>query len=118
MNAMASIDTLRLAAGVVVCGVGLLLIAASMLGLMRFGNFYSRTHAVSAACGPGAACVALGFAFLAPDLASQLKMLVLAGAAALLAPVSAHLLASGAYGAGLQPGTGRGETSDKQGGAP
>jgi multicomponent Na+:H+ antiporter subunit G len=110
----APLDAVRVVAAAVVGGVGLLLVVVGVLGLMRFGDFYSRTHAFSAACGPGASCVALGFVIVAPDLATGLKALVLAGAAALFAPVSAHLLASGAYGAGLQPAVGRADAAAKQ----
>jgi multicomponent Na+:H+ antiporter subunit G len=93
----------RLGLAAVLIGGGICFIAAGALGLVRFPDFYTRVHAVSTADGAGAGLFALGLAAAAPDLATALRLVLLAALALGLARLNAHLLANAAHAAGLAP---------------
>jgi multicomponent Na+:H+ antiporter subunit G len=107
MEAMTLIDALRVAAGALVAGAGLVLVAGGAVGLLRFPDVYTRAHAVLSSDGAGAAVVAAGLAIIAWDWAISFRLAILAALLAALGPVCAHFVANAAHTGGLAPISGR-----------
>jgi multicomponent Na+:H+ antiporter subunit G len=75
------------------------------VGLLRFRDVYMRLHAVALGSALGAPLLLAGFAAAAWDWRISLKLLLLGGLVAALAPAASHILASAAHGSGLAPRT-------------
>jgi monovalent cation/proton antiporter MnhG/PhaG subunit len=105
-DVLAALETARhVAAGVLIL-IGLLGITAGVIAQIRFPDFFTRVHGallVSAV----SALVLAGLAIEAWDAGIALRLALLGVLIAILAPVRAYLLASGAHGAGLSPLVGR-----------
>jgi len=103
----AVLDVARQFLGGGIALAGLVFMIGGALGVLRFPDFYTRLHATTASDGVGAVIFLIGLAVLAPDWGMALRLLLLAGLAAALSPVLAHLSASAAHGGGLAPLSGR-----------
>ncbi|GAM98831.1 Na(+)/H(+) antiporter subunit G [alpha proteobacterium U9-1i] len=101
------LEALRQGASAILIVVGLVFVAGGLLGLLRFPDFYTRLHAVTTSDGIGAVLVVVGLAIGAANLATALKLLVLATLIGAVAPTLAHLAANAAHAAGLAPLAGR-----------
>jgi multicomponent Na+:H+ antiporter subunit G len=77
----------------------------SAIGILRFPDFYSRLHAVALCSALGAPLLLVGFAIAAWHIGVALKLLLLGGLIAAIAPAASHILASAAHGSGLAPRT-------------
>jgi multicomponent Na+:H+ antiporter subunit G len=106
MSALETLAAVRhVIAGALVL-IGLLAFAGGVLANLRFPDFFTRLHgAILAAFASGV--VLAGLAVEAWDGRIALRLLLLALLVAVLAPLRAHLLMSGAHGAGLAPKVGR-----------
>ena len=93
----------RHGAGAVIAVIGLVLVAGGGVGMLRFPDVYTRTHAALAADGAGAALTALGLAVMADDGALSARLLLLALLALAVTPFTAHAVASSAHAGGLAP---------------
>ncbi len=88
---------------ILLAGMGAFFCLVGTLGLLRFPDFYSRTHAATKcdALGGGAILAALAlYRGLDPDSA---KILALAVLIFLSGPTAGHALARAAYRTGLEP---------------
>ena len=100
---MDALTLLRTGVGAIVAIAGLALMFGGTLGVLRFPDFYTRLHGVSASDGPGAALVLAGLALMAPDAALAVRLLVLLVLVIAAGPVMSHALASAAHAGGLSP---------------
>jgi monovalent cation/proton antiporter MnhG/PhaG subunit len=94
---------IRDAVTVVLAGAGAFFFLAGTLGILRFPDFYARTHAATKCDTVGAGSILLGLAVLrgfAPDMP---KLLMLIALILLSSPTAAHALARAAYRSGLRP---------------
>jgi multicomponent Na+:H+ antiporter subunit G len=80
-------------------------ILVGAVGVLRFRDVYMRLHAVALVSALGAPLLLAGFAAAAWDWRITLKLLLLGGLIAALAPAASHILASAAHGSGLAPRT-------------
>jgi multicomponent Na+:H+ antiporter subunit G len=94
---------LLVAAPFVLAGGAVSIISA--IGILRFPDFYSRLHAVALCSVLGAPLLLVGFAIAAWHIGVALKLLLLGGLIAAIAPAASHILASAAHGSGLAPRT-------------
>lgn len=104
--ALAALETARHVVAVVLILVGLLGLTAGVIAQIRFPDFFTRLHGVLVAA-TAAAFVLAGLAVEAWDAGMTLRFALFGALLAILAPVRAHLLASGAHGAGHSPLVGR-----------
>ncbi|MGE0741097.1 MAG: monovalent cation/H(+) antiporter subunit G [Hyphomonadaceae bacterium] len=104
MNALSLIGD---AIGAVVVATGVFLLLAGSIGLLRFPDLYTRLHAVSVADAAGAAVVIVGLAISADDVATALRLILLAALVAALGPVLTQLIGGAAHAGGLTPISGR-----------
>lgn len=86
--------------------LGLVGLLASLMGQIRFPDFFTRVQAAAIGAAPAAVILA-GLAVEAWDGRIAARLLLLAFLLILLAPIRAHLLASAAHAAGLAPLVGR-----------
>lgn len=107
MEAAEPIEIARLALSGAVVAVGLALMAGGALGLLRFPDLYTRLHAANAADVAGSVVVIIGLAVVAPDVATVLRLLMLAALIVALGPTLTQLVAQAAHAAGLAPIAGR-----------
>ena len=91
---------------VVLISAGLFLMAVSVIGLLRFPDFYSRVHAVSTSETLGLMLVFLGLLFH-PDinLPAGFRLVLVIGFALIANSTAAHALARAARRGGLRPWT-------------
>jgi len=89
--------------------VGLLVIVGALftlfaaMGVLRFPDLYTRMHAASKAGVFGSGLILIGLAIHATDVAIALRAILAILFLILTTPISAHLLAKAAYGAGYRP---------------
>jgi len=102
-------DVARYLVGGALALAGAVSAAAAALGLMRFPDIYARLHAVSLAPAFAAPLACAGFAVMAWDLETTLRLGALCAALAVLGPGAALMLASAAHGSGLAPAHGADE---------
>ena len=103
MDASALLESVRIALGGAVCGIGLVFLLGGAIGMLRFPDFYTRLHGANVADATGAAVFALGLALMAPDIEIAVRLVLLAALIVALGPVFTHLLASSAHAGGLAP---------------
>ena len=87
---------------------GLFFLTVSALGVLRFPDFYSRTHAVGKAETLGAVLVLGGLALSNGLALSSLKLVLILLFIALANPTATHALARSAFRTGLEVWTRRG----------
>jgi multicomponent Na+:H+ antiporter subunit G len=95
------------AIGSVFIVVGLFFLAGSVLGLLRFPDFYTRLHAARVGNGLGAPLVLVGLGIASADGSVALRLFLLAVLLAAIGPTLSHLSANAAHAAGLTPLVGR-----------
>jgi multicomponent Na+:H+ antiporter subunit G len=87
---------------------GVLLLAGSLfavtggIGLLRFPDFYTRTHAAGLMDSAGAVLILLGLLLLAPDLGSAVRLLLIAAFLLVTGPTATHALAHAARNDGVR----------------
>lgn len=99
---------------VVVGGIGAFFFLVGTLGLLRFPDFYSRTHAATKCDTVGAGTILFALAIYRGFDPVSMKTLALAALVLLSSPTAGHALARAAYRAGLKPWLG---TDGEAGGA-
>ena len=100
---MTAFEAVRNASVVALCGFGALFFLVGTLGMLRFPDFYSRTHAATKCDTVGAGSILLALALLRAPEPDALKLIVLGALILLSSPTVAHALARAAYRAGLTP---------------
>lgn len=100
---MTILETARDAAAVVLCCIGAFFFIVGTLGIMRFPDFYARTHAATKCDTVGAGSILLALAVLRGFTPDMPKLILLAALIMLSSPTAAHALARAAYRTGLQP---------------
>jgi monovalent cation/proton antiporter MnhG/PhaG subunit len=100
---MTWLDSVRDALAIVLCCVGAFFFIVGTLGILRFPDFYSRTHAATKCDTVGAGSILLALALLRGLTPDMPKLILLAGLVMLSSPTAAHALARAAYRTGLQP---------------
>lgn len=103
MDSSAFLHLVQAIIGGAVLVLALVMMLAAAIGALRFPDLYTRLHAAAVGDGVGAPLFALGLAIMAPDLASGLKLLLLAGLLAALGPLFTHLTGAAAHSGGLTP---------------
>ncbi|MBF4510278.1 MAG: monovalent cation/H(+) antiporter subunit G [Aeromicrobium sp.] len=99
----------RDAVAVVLACAGAFFFLVGTLGLLRFPDFYARTHAATKCDTVGAGAVLLALALLRGLDIDALKLVLLAALVLLSSPTAAHALARAAYRTGHTPWLGSGE---------
>ena len=94
-------------AGTVLIGVGLFLMAVTVIGLIRLPDFYTRTHAVSKTDTLGIGLVLVGLALHEGVTLVSLKIVLGLLFIFIANPVAAHLLTRSALQVGIMPWTRR-----------
>ncbi|MET0181267.1 MAG: monovalent cation/H(+) antiporter subunit G [Caulobacterales bacterium] len=96
-------EIVHVALGAVIGCAGIVFVFLGVIGLLRFPDLFTRTHAFSVIAGVGAALTLTGVAIAVFDwrIAVHLFVLVLIIGAA--GPVIAHLAAGAAHAGGLAP---------------
>lgn len=100
---MTILETARDAFAVVLCCIGAFFFIVGTLGIMRFPDFYARTHAATKCDTVGAGSILLALAVLRGFTPDMPKLILLAALIMLSSPTAAHALARAAYRTGLQP---------------
>ncbi len=103
---MSLLEATREALAVALGIAGAFFFLVGTLGMLRFPDFYSRTHAATKCDTVGAGSVLLALALLRAPEPDALKLLALGGLILLSSPTAAHALARAAYRTGLEPLTG------------
>lgn len=104
--ALATLEMARHGAAAALIVIGLLGLTAGVIAQVRFPDVFTRLHGALLAA-TAAAFVLAGLAVEAWDIGITLRLTLLGILIAVLAPVRAHMLASGAHGAGISPLVGR-----------
>ncbi len=87
---------------------GVLLLAGSLfavtggVGLLRFPDFYTRTHAVGLMDSAGASLILVGLLLQAPDLASAVRLVLIMIVLLITSPTATHALAHAARNDGVR----------------
>jgi multicomponent Na+:H+ antiporter subunit G len=87
---------------------GVLLLAGSAfavtggVGLLRFPDFYTRTHAAGLTDSAGATLILLGLLLQAPDLASAVRLVLIMIFLLITGPTATHALAHAARNDGVR----------------
>ena len=100
---MSWIEAARDALVVVFACVGAFFFLVGTLGLLRFPDYYSRTHATTKCDTVGAGSILLALALLRGFEPDMPKLLLLAGLVLLSSPTAGHALSRAAYRTGLKP---------------
>ena len=100
---MTILETARDALAVVLCCIGAFFFIVGTLGIMRFPDFYARTHAATKCDTVGAGSILLALAVLRGFTPDMPKLILLAALIMLSSPTAAHALARAAYRTGLEP---------------
>lgn len=100
---MSWIEPIRDALVVVFACVGAFFFLVGTLGLLRFPDYYSRTHATTKCDTVGAGSILLALALLRGLEPDMPKLLLLAGLVLLSSPTAGHALSRAAYRTGLKP---------------
>lgn len=93
--------------GAGLCLLGGLLAIIGSIGLLRFPDFYTRTHAASVTDTGAVLAFLIGMAFLSPDWLVVVKLLAVGIFLFLTGPTATHAIANAAHTAGLEPMIGR-----------
>lgn len=82
---------------------GLILMIIGSFGLLRFPDFFTRTHAASKVDTVGIVVVLFGIALIGADLFVSTKVVIVMLLIMFTNPVSVHMLARAALRSGLKP---------------
>lgn len=102
---MSVLGIVRYSTAAVLMCVGAFFFFVGTLGLLRFPDFYSRTHGATKCDTVGAGSILLGLCLLRGFEADVLKILAIAALVLLTSPTAGHALARAAYRTGLRPWT-------------
>lgn len=105
------VAAVRDAVVVVLACVGAFFFLIGTLGMLRFPDFYARTHAATKCDTVGAGAVLAALALYRGFEPDALKLLLLAALVLLSSPTAAHALARAAFRTGHEPWYGRREQS-------
>lgn len=108
---MTFLEAAQAALTVALCCVGSFFFLVGTIGMLRFPDFFSRTHAATKCDTVGAGSILLALAILRLPELDALKLVALAGLVLLSSPTSAHALSRAAYRTGLKPITGEASRS-------
>ena len=97
------IESIRLAATVVLACIGSFFLLVGTLGLLRFPDFYSRTHAATKCDTLGAGSILLALVLYRGLDPASATILAIAVLVLISSPTSAHALARAAFHTGLTP---------------
>jgi len=100
---MGWLTSARDALAIVLCCIGAFFFIVGTLGMLRFPDFYARTHAATKCDTVGAGSILLALAILRGFTPDMPKLILLAGLVMLSSPTAAHTLARAAYRTGLRP---------------
>ena len=100
---MSTLLVIRDALVVALACAGAFFFLVGTLGLMRFPDFYARTHASTKCDTVGAGSILVALALLRGLEPDALKLLLLAGLILLTSPTAGHALARAAFRTGLEP---------------
>lgn len=87
--------------------VGGFLVVAGAVGVVRFPDFYTRTHAAGVTDTFGADLVLLGLLLQAPDAMTAIKLVLIFFFLLMTSPVATHSVAHAAYAGREAPLTGK-----------
>lgn len=90
-------ESVRLLAGSVLMGLGLLFCFAMAVGMLRFPDAYTRLHAGTKGLTVGAGLLLVGVAVRAPSLAFALRAVVVGLFLAVTNPIAIHAIARANY---------------------
>ncbi len=82
---------------------GAFFVVIGSLGLLRFPDFFTRTHATGKCDTLGLTLVLIGLAFFAGGIIDTIKLLLIAILIAVANPTATHAIARAAYRLGLKP---------------
>lgn len=100
---MTALESIRDALAVVLGCVGAFFFLIGTLGVLRFPDFYCRTHASTKCDTLGASSILVGLAVYHGLELDSLKILAIAGLVLLSSPTAGHALARAAFRIGLKP---------------
>ena len=100
---------------IILISAGVFFLTVSVLGLLRFPDFYARTHAVGKSETLGAILVLGGLAVYNGLELSTVKILFILLFALIANPTATHAVARAALRTGLQPWTGQKAAQKKKG---
>ena len=80
---------------------GLFFFAGAAIGILRFPDFYTRTHAASLTDGIGAGLVLWGLILVSGFTLTSVKLLMVAVLILVTSPTASHALVKAAYAAGV-----------------
>ncbi len=95
----------------VLCSIGVFFFFVGTIGMLRFPDFYTRTHAATKCDTVGAGSILIALAILRGFEPDMPKLILLAGLVMLSSPTASHALARAAYRTGLAPWLKEGEES-------
>lgn len=98
---MSVADVLQFGAGVLLA-IGSLFVLSGGVGMLRFPDFYTRTHAAGLTDSAGAAMLLIGLLLLAPDWQVAVRLLLILLFMLISGPTAAHALAQAARKDGLK----------------
>ncbi|MEE9380684.1 MAG: monovalent cation/H(+) antiporter subunit G [Hyphomonadaceae bacterium] len=108
-------DTVRPGLGGALCIAGALMALIGTIGVLRFPDYYTRTHAAGVTDTAGATLLILGMLLLSPHWLILVKLFTVWLLLFMTGPTASHAVANAAYTAGIEPMTGkraRGETDE------
>ena len=94
------------------CLFGGLLTIVGAIGVLRFPDFYSRTHAASVTDTGAVLALLVGMALLSPNWLVLVKLSAVAVFLFLTGPTATHAITNAAHTAGLEPMIGRSYAQD------
>lgn len=98
-----ALEFARLSIGAAVGAGGAIFVLLGVLGLLRFPDLFTRTHAFGVVAGLGAGLLLLALALIGWDGAITARLVVLGIVIGIAGPLVAHLMAGAAHAAGLSP---------------
>ncbi|MDI6765347.1 MAG: monovalent cation/H(+) antiporter subunit G [Bacteroidota bacterium] len=89
--------------GSVILVAGLIFVLIGSIGIIRFPDFYTRTHAAGKCDTLGLVLVLIGLGFHVEGMLNTIKLLLIAVFIAIANPTATHAIARAAYRLGLKP---------------
>ena len=107
---MGALAVLQAIVGGAFAVAGLVLMAASVLALLRFPDFYTRLHALPLGDAAGGVLLLVGLGVASGDGGMMVRLMILAALLVAGAPTAAQLVANAAHAGGLTPVAGAAQT--------
>lgn len=101
--------------GTVVLFSGAFFVLVGSVGIVRFPDFYARTHAAGKCDTLGLILVLLGLAIYEGGTLNTVKLVLIAVFIGLANPSATHAIARAAYKLGLKPHLGSSDSKDNEG---